>query len=456
MCGLVVCAAACAPVSKPPLLPPDTIPVLVERSIGRTAYSREGYESALHLPMAFQLRDGRGCGVIPLITTETAILDERRVVRGFIDKVVFKTTATPDDLDRLQKTPDVRVYRDVAIAMDFMRHERSAVGDASTVASKLHAPELWQAGMTGEDVLVGIVDTGFNVKELRRKISACRRGAPCFGFNRDLSDTTAVPGAVAGDAPLGSHGSVVAFDALIAAPRATLFDIVIGNAQAMIGDALCAFERLKVKLLELNVQDNPDQYPGIVLVNSWAVWNPPNDDPDNQYVENPNHLMASSIGALTDIGVDVVFMAGNCGPRDLPECGGHVTRAIYGANSYTRVISVAAATVDGDWLDYSSTGPGRIDPRKPDVTGYSEFRGFTTSDAGTSAAAPVVAGLVAAYRTTHPANDPSRMFLPDIFRDRLRRAIEPCDPSTTPVWSEKTGFGIVTGRCLLDPPSNER
>ena len=61
---------------------------------------------------------------------------------------------------------------------------------------------------------------------------------------------------------------------------------------------------------------------------------------------------------------------------------------------------MAAVTVTNRRLGYASQGPGGLSQRKPDVAGYSHFSGSGVRpvDAGTSAAAPVVAGVVAALR----------------------------------------------------------
>ena len=61
---------------------------------------------------------------------------------------------------------------------------------------------------------------------------------------------------------------------------------------------------------------------------------------------------------------------------------------------------MAALTVNDERLGYSSQGPGGIAMMKPDLAGYSHFAGSGVfpADSGTSAACPVVAGVVAALR----------------------------------------------------------
>jgi subtilisin family serine protease len=63
-------------------------------------------------------------------------------------------------------------------------------------------------------------------------------------------------------------------------------------------------------------------------------------------------------------------------------------------------VTVAAVTVTDRRLGYSSQGPGALYSRKPDLAGFSHFKGsgIFPSDGGTSAACPVAAGVAAALR----------------------------------------------------------
>src|SRR4029450_6760279 len=55
-------------------------------------------------------------------------------------------------------------------------------------------------------------------------------------------------------------------------------------------------------------------------------------------------------------------------------------------------------------VGYSSQGPGRLDPDKPDLSAYTHFTGSGVypADGGTSAACPVATGAVAAVREKYP------------------------------------------------------
>src|SRR2546422_68701 len=103
-------------------------------------------------------------------------------------------------------------------------------------------------------------------------------------------------------------------------------------------------------------------------------------------------------------GADIFFAAGNCG-ADCPDgrCGAGDSgpgASIHGANSHPDVFTVAAVTVTDRRLGYSSQGPGALYSRKPDLAGFSHFKGSGVypADGGTSAASPVAAGVAAALR----------------------------------------------------------
>jgi subtilisin family serine protease len=110
------------------------------------------------------------------------------------------------------------------------------------------------------------------------------------------------------------------------------------------------------------------------------------------------------VASLEASGADIVFAAGNCG-RDCPDgqCAFGGTPSICGANSHPSVLSVAGVDVTQARVGYSSQGPGRLTARKPDVSAYTHFAGSNvwSVDSGTSAACPIVAGVIAAVRTKY-------------------------------------------------------
>src|SRR5437764_173730 len=137
-------------------------------------------------------------------------------------------------------------------------------------------------------------------------------------------------------------------------------------------------------------------------------WDFPVGSPGN-YSDNPAHPFNIIVGSLAQAGADILFAAGNCG-RDCPDsrCRFGNARPINGANSHPQVISVAGIDVRRRRVGYSSQGPGRLADQKPDVSSYTHFLGSEAegageADSGTSAACPVMAGVVGAMRTKFAA-----------------------------------------------------
>lgn len=201
-----------------------------------------------------------------------------------------------------------------------------------------------------------------------------------------------------------------AFDALIGAPEATLLDIAVLGPHALpqlLSSAIAAYGAL---LAEIRRKKFFDRYKALVVTNSWGIYDPADDIPDGSYTSDATHPFSIAVRSLVRAGADVVFAAGNCGEECPAEwCNGKTEGAIYGANSHPDVLSVGGVTVEKKRAGYSSKGPGRLCPEKPDVCGYTHFAGSGISDvdSGTSAAAPVVAGFIGALRSKYsPAELP--------------------------------------------------
>jgi subtilase family protein len=281
-----------------------------------------------------------------------------------------------------------------------------AVGNAIDVENLLDVSSLHASGMDGHDVALAIVDVGINLGYLRSKgrnpVLDTRSG---LGWTR--------PGQPAQGAAWGRHGTMCAYDALIAAPKVNLIDVAIlggyapppqHQVQPLLSDAIAAYAPL---INMMNAASKP--YSSLVVSNSWGVsdlsWDVPLGD-GRRYIDNINHLFNQSVAALVRAGADVVFAAGNCGPQcPGPKCKGSIP--INGANSHPDVVTVGGVDINNSCTGYSSCGPGMIHAYKPDLAAYthfigSEVRGPATPDEGTSAAAPVLAGVIAAIRSKFP------------------------------------------------------
>jgi len=275
----------------------------------------------------------------------------------------------------------------------------SPVGTHEDVANLLKTSTLHARGMDGSNVMVAIVDTGFNLEYLQDhgvnpKFDAAHSWSP-------VSDV------IPGNAPV-DHGTMCAFDVCIAAPNCTLLDYALLCSRAEGSSVMDGFLSDAVKaysnLLELLSTDEANK-PRVVVNNSWGMFHPEWDFPvghPGNYSDNPDHPFNIITESLEIAGADILFAAGNCG-SECPDgrCRGVTDRAIYGANSHRSVLCIGAVTTNKVRLGYSSQGPGRLDPDKPDVCAYSHFvgSGVYPADGGTSAACPVASGVVAVSYT---------------------------------------------------------
>ncbi|MBD2340595.1 S8 family serine peptidase [Calothrix sp. FACHB-156] len=319
----------------------------------------------------------------------------------------------------------------------------SAVGTHIDVENVLNVSQLRARGMDGSNVLVAIVDTGVNVAHLTRK-----------GKNPPLNaekSWTPIPGITAGKGTI-DHGTMCAFDVAIAAPNYTLLDYALLQSQATGGSVMEGFLSDAVKafsnLLQMLTQA-PDPKPALVVNNSWGMYNPSWDFPvghSGNYSDNPNHPFNIIVESLEDAGADILFAAGNCG-ADCPsmQCAGITDRAIYGANSHPSVLSVAGVTYKKERVGYSSQGPGRLSPEKPDICAYTHFVGSSvySEDNGTSAACPVAAGVIAAIRTVYSPTE----LPPAQLRQIVRRTAEDLGGIG---FDYGHGFGVINVPAILN------
>jgi subtilisin family serine protease len=330
--------------------------------------------------------------------------------------------------DQLAQDPEVEgVFGDPQIELCPVVCPAVAVGGVADVATHIAVGAVHAAGHRGQGVRIAIVDNGID------------------GTFINVSGGLNMPGFPAPGTSVRHHGSMVAFDAQIAAPNAMILDYPLlrsvagGGWIGFLSDAIRIYADLLVQIL---------QVPGpMVVVNSWAMYNRSQDRPvghPQNYSANPRHPFNQILTSLVGAGADVVFAAGNCG-SSCPDgrCGAGDRgpgKSIHGANSHPDAISVAGVTHNGDLLGYSSEGPGGLHAQKPDISGTSHFLGSSVfpADSGTSAACPVVAGVVAALRSKPSARSISPAALKMAM---LQSSVQPS--GTSAGWNPQTGFGVV-------------
>jgi subtilisin family serine protease len=364
------------------------------------------------------------------------------LVRGEVDENAIEA-ATMALRDRADV---IGIYADGPISPMPICPGSSPLGTDVDVEQLLDVETLRAKGMDGRNVAVAIVDTGLNIAFLQS------RGKPSnFDAARSWvpDPTTQTPGDLSVD-----HGCMCAFDAMIAAPDCTLLDIAVllsttpGGTimEGFLSDAVAAYAHL------LNTVAQPDwPYSALVVNNSWGMFHPSWDfalgHPGN-YSDNANHPFNRIVGTLERAGADILFAAGNCG-RECPDgrCQGLTNAGVFGANSHPQVTCVAGVDTTRQRVGYSTSGPGRLMRSKPDVCAYTHFAGSTvfTADGGTSAATPVVAGLVAAVRTRLHYDASKPVTHPAAMRWLLMRT---ADDLGTSGFDFDFGHGIVNGRKL--------
>lgn len=362
--------------------------------------------------------------------------DQTYIVRAQVDeKRVEEITANP----RV-----VGVFSDPVIEPTIVCPGSPPVGTDADVERLLCTAGMRSAGMDGNGVLIAIVDTGVNLAYLNS-----RGKNPGFDAGRSWVPRA---GLVPGQLPVG-HGTMCAYDACIAAPNCTLLDIALLQSNTtgptvmsgFLSDAVRAYRHL------INVviaPKRPGESRSLVVNNSWGMFHPswdfPPGNPGN-YSDNPNHPFNRIVADLERAGADILFAAGNCG-ANCPDgrCQGVTANAIYGANGHPAVLCIAGVDTTKARVGYSTVGPGRLTRNKPDLSGYTHFRGsgVYAADGGTSAATPVVTGVVAAVRSKKPYDASNPSTHPAAIRTLMTSTAQ--DLGTTG-YDFEHGFGVVNG-----------
>jgi hypothetical protein len=331
------------------------------------------------------------------------------------------------NVERVEDVPEVvdgrPVFADPRIEPFVTCGSSAALGNTANIATLLNLARLTAGGrgLDGTNVAVAIMDTGINLAFLTSKLP---------GVRLDVANSWTPPNGsiLPGKYPV-DHGSMCAFDTLIAAPNGTLLDFPIlassvpggSTVGRTIATAMLAFSQLFTSWAVSFAPGGVSKFAGLVINNSWGIYHPSWDFPGGhrgRYIDNPRHPFNVLVAAMAGSGIDIVFAAGNCGPvcADM-RCQGRTAGAIMGANAHPDVLTLGGCDISDQIVGYSSQGPSiaNMFQQKPDVAAYTHFLGSEafgagSADTGTSAACPVAAGCVAALRTkisfslTPPAN----------------------------------------------------
>jgi len=195
-----------------------------------------------------------------------------------------------------------------------------AVGTSQDVKRKLDVQTLQDNGLDGSGVALAIVDSGIFRPRIERLLGDAL--LPRTIVNLDVLDSWKPHGLVTqpGYHRLG-HGTMCAFDALIAAPKATLLDfpmllarpVADHHSTSMVDAALAAY----AQLANIWWSGTAKPFDALVVSNSWGMFHPCLEDfpPGHPYrfIDNPNHAFHYLTEALAAGGVDIIFCGNNCG-----------------------------------------------------------------------------------------------------------------------------------------------
>jgi subtilisin family serine protease len=296
---------------------------------------------------------------------------------------------------------------------------------------------LKEHGATGEEVNVAIIDRGLNARELTNMGA---KFGPGWGTKQQQPNT----------APPGGHGMMVARNIFKIAPDVTFFDCPllpphISNIQRFLVDAQQAYTTMLLDILT----KRPGKW---VFVNAWALYDRSSERVTGDYTNGPRHCFNLLIELTVDLGIDVVFCAGNCGEFcPSARCGigdRGPGNSIFGANSHRDVITVGAVRTDGMWLGYSSQGPGQpqLALDKPDLCAPSQFcenEDSHTVNTGTSAACALTAGVVAAMRSKVDPKSVSPRQLKAILKGNARNSATVGSEREVRLLERRLGKGIL-------------
>ena len=312
------------------------------------------------------------------------------------------------------------------------------------------AEALGGARLDGAGVNVVIVDSGVSERYVTDELGATFGG----GLEWTGPSRRRVPGRpdTAYTPAPRLHGDMVARNVLALAPSATIFDLPLiperierpwffSLTAALAYWALDSWTRARAS--------GP-----WVVVSPWAIFDRLAEAVPGNYTERRSNPLNRIVIDMTTRH-DMIFSAGNSGQFcPAPRSGAYDRgpgRSILGANALEEVLCVGASRADALWVGASSQGPGPASlsrggiDQKPDLSAPSWFRDpldAGLADTGTSAAAAVAGGAVAALRSGWDTHAVSPGRLKSILREAAR-------PFWHVDWNGRAGTGVIDLRATV-------
>jgi subtilisin family serine protease len=329
---------------------------------------------------------------------------------------------TPAGLRQLKDHPSVtKIYKNNRMGFDpglFPKFSQGRNPSLDQAAKDYAFPSIGldkliqeQPQVTGQGVIVGIVDTGVDATH-----PALQGKVPLF-YNGETKATSEPK-------DFDSHGTHVS-GTIVGGDRKTNKIGVAPGAKIVVAGVV---EQGYDAMLEgmqwfLDVDKNP-----VVAAKIHAIgcsWNS-GGAPDQE-------VFYRAIAAWEAAGILPVFSAGNSGMNGITP-----------PHEYPGTLAVAAFGADGNIADFSSRGPGHYkgqDTQKPDLAApgvdiTSSIPGGTyESMSGTSMAQPHVTGTAALLLQVNPNLNPAQL------REILVKSSVPAEGQTAGQWSPEYGFG---------------
>ncbi|HTO75205.1 MAG TPA: S8 family serine peptidase [Thermoanaerobaculia bacterium] len=317
-----------------------------------------------------------------------------------------------DLLEAIARRPEVaRVESDAAIRVGLPIPRPATAGPRAPAAEPwnlvaIGAPDVWAAGNTGAGIVIGDADTGQLWDHPALKLQYRGWDGTAVQHDHNWHDAVHDAGSsnpCGSDAPApcddAGHGTATASVAVGDDGAGTRVGVAPGarwigcrNMDQGAGTPtryMECFQWFLAPTDSAGANPDPDLAPDVVT-NSW-------DCPPAEGCTTPD-ILKIAVENLRAAGIAAVFSAGNAGPA----CGTIGVPGIYAAG-----ITIGASDPADAVTDYSSRGPGE-DGTKPDavapgddVLAASLDSGYATF-AGTSAAAPHAAGLLALVLSAAP------------------------------------------------------
>lgn len=333
-------------------------------------------------------------------TNETTLLSKSNWLNSILIECSSETARRVARLDFVESVTDVQtlaVVTPLSVVTEDINCSPAEYNLSGVWLSRINIQPLHDAGILGNNVHIGVIDNGFNTDSMSALHHLTVSGKHDLIF-RD----TIVKNQEADDESQDNHGSTVLsvlagwqHNELIGSAPFGTYELVKTED---IRSEQRAEEDYAVEALELLERN------GVAVVNislGYRIFDSTNVNTPFEMLDGKTTYPARAVNIASSLGVCVVVAAGNNGP----EAGTISTPA-----DATEAITVGASGSNGEAFpaDLSSRGPNAAGKLKPELSAQGvKIRVQTRSgsfaeQAGTSLAAPQIAGAIALLKELYP------------------------------------------------------